>query len=261
MLITTDENHNDETIDWPLYFTSVILKGVASFGSSLKCFIGRTYRGLTIAERDLSLYKVNSIVIQKAFSSSSKLRSVAEKFATEPEVGKMSALFTFIMDTNNTLCVDLAGISAFPEEEEVLILPLSIFIVTKIDRTDPSGVVKIELKAFTSEEILGSTVPQMLGMANLIHLMKSTGNPFGRLGLTIPTTSMLNGDLFKSGLNQSDNNAENQQNNENKNNDESQHSNENDNCDEEQNSVEITESNKSNENDKDDTCNKDSSDD
>ncbi|CAF5099475.1 unnamed protein product, partial [Rotaria sp. Silwood1] len=162
--------------DWPLYFTSIILKGVNSVGSPLKCFCGRTYRGLTITQHDLALYKVNSLIIQKTFSSSSKLRSMAEAFAQQPEFGRMPALFIFIMDVTNTLCIDLAGISEYPNEEEVLILPLSIFMVTKIDQTKPNGYIEIELKAFTSEELLESTISQMFSMTTPINLIESTAN-------------------------------------------------------------------------------------
>ncbi|CAF4978517.1 unnamed protein product, partial [Rotaria sp. Silwood1] len=176
MFIKTNKNHNDKTVDWPLYFTSIILKGVNSVGSPLKCFCGRTYRGLTITQHDLALYKVNSLIIQKTFSSSSKLRSMAEAFAQQPEFGRMPALFIFIMDVTNTLCIDLAGISEYPNEEEVLILPLSIFMVTKIDQTKPNGYIEIELKAFTSEELLESTISQMFSMTTPINLIESTAN-------------------------------------------------------------------------------------
>ncbi|CAF3821852.1 unnamed protein product [Rotaria sp. Silwood1] len=230
MFIKTSKNHNDKTVDWPLYFTSIILKDVNTVGSPLKCFCGRTYRGLTITQHDLSLYKVNSLVIQKTFSSSSKLRSMAETFAKQPESGRMPALFIFIMDVTNTLCIDLAGISEYPNEEEVLILPLSIFMVTKIDQTKPNGYIEIELKAFTSEELLESTISQMFSMATPINLIESTANYLDHLSVTILRKRTPHQNLFDNSLNQSDDNDGNS--------DETEHINQNNNNGEKQNGIE-----------------------
>ena len=186
MLINTGRNDRDGTADWPLCFTSVILSAVTAPGSFLKGFCGRTYRGISMTQHDLSLYKVNSLVVQKTFSSSSKLRSVAEKFAKESNVGKITALFTFILDTPQTVCIDLAGLSAYSNEEEVLILPLSIFIVTKINQAGANDFIEIELKVSTSEGSTESVLPHLISTAVPVNVTRSTiqsvNNRFSLIG-------------------------------------------------------------------------------
>ena len=175
------QNDSHETANWPLYFTSVVLKAVTAPGSLLKSYGGKTYRGITMTKDDLLQYTINSIVVQKTFSSSSKNPAVARKFARQSEGGNVTALFTFVLDYSNAVCVDLQDMSAFPEEEEVLILPLSIFIVSNVNRNTADGFTEIELRAFSATASMESVMPNLGGMVAPVGYIRSaleSMNPF-----------------------------------------------------------------------------------
>ena len=199
-----DDNQTDEPENWPLCFTSVILKAVNDSDNVLNHFCGKIYRGITMTQHDLSLYKVGSLVVQKAFSSSSKQRSVAEKFASQMRAGRIAALLTFNLETLNTLCIDLEGLSAYENEEEVLILPLSIFMVTKIDRSRSSGFIEIELKALTSEETLGSVIPNMVNTIAPAGFIRSAVSSIDRFNLGQTMTRTLRKGYFNTDANDND---------------------------------------------------------
>jgi hypothetical protein len=224
ILLKTDDNK-----DWPLCFTSIILKAAAEPESPLKSFCGYTYRGINITQEDLSLYEVNSLVVQKAFSSSSKQRSVAEKFIKSAPVGKMGAVLTFLFDDHNAVTIDLKGFSEYEKEEEVLVLPLSLFLVTNINRTSSTGYIEIEMKAINSEETIGSAIPQIVRSMAPIQLSKSTVDSLAPFSITNIIRGMTRRMDFKNELDTDDDNNEDKQ------------SDKNDNISEDQSSVEGTE--------------------
>ena len=182
-LVSRNDSH--ETAGWPLYFTSVVLKAVSTSGSSLKSFGGKTYRGITMSQDDLVRYKVNTIVVQKTFTSSSKNPAVAREFARRSKGGKITAVFAFALDYPNAICIDLAGMTAFEKEEEVLILPLSVFIVTNVIRNESAdGFTEVELRAFSATATVESMIPRIGAVAAPVGYISSALKSLNPVGLT-----------------------------------------------------------------------------
>jgi hypothetical protein len=96
-------------------------------------WMGTTYRGMHITDKDITMYEVGKIFMNKAFLSTSRLREVAEKFAKRKlPADKRAAICTYIIKDNHA-ALDIQEYSEYPQEEEVLILPCMDFEVTKID--------------------------------------------------------------------------------------------------------------------------------
>ncbi|CAF1597293.1 unnamed protein product [Adineta ricciae] len=139
-------------VDWPLYFVSSIWHYVNTPNRSRNQFIGRTYRGMKITKEDFASYRINSFIIQKTFTSTSKQRLTAESFMGENELGKVSALCTYVLDSPTTnYSIDLQDISIYPDEEEVLIPPIATFKITRIVQNTKTGVYEIELSLITDK--------------------------------------------------------------------------------------------------------------
>lgn len=249
ILLKPNNDKNNQTEDWSLCFTSVILKAVTSSNSTLKSFTGRTYRGLTMTQHQLSSYQTNTLLVQKAFSSSSKLRSVAEKFAAQYENGKICALITFIMDTNNTVCIDLAQLSNYPGEQEVLILPFSVFVITNVARNSKDNLVEIEMKIFSSDGSIGSNIPSIFNLATPTNLLKSALDSLTNLNMIAPTANMLDGYRSNKKLDSTVDEDENEYNDENRTSEDEDNRSEDERSEDErsenQTSVEETETNES----------------
>jgi hypothetical protein len=118
-------------------------------------FRGRTYRGARISQSELDKYVVGKLLFNEAFTSTSKKRDVADKFLPLPNQkhdNKKTAIFTFLFNDKNTnFTIDLKGISAFPDEEEVLVMPGIPFRITRIKRGNP---MEIELEQLTINHLL-----------------------------------------------------------------------------------------------------------
>jgi hypothetical protein len=85
---------------------------------------------MVINREAFNQYEHGVVVTNKAFQSSSKLRTVTLKFAQKKErkLGKVSVLIQYTI-------VDIRSLSKFPEEEEVLMVPGILFKVDYIDRS------------------------------------------------------------------------------------------------------------------------------
>jgi len=98
-------------------------------------YAGTTYRGMHMTDADIAVYSVGKMLMNKAFLSTSKLRTVAEGFALKDlPSNKKAAVCTYIIkDKHATLFIK--EFSEYPEEEEVLIMPCMDFQVTKLETT------------------------------------------------------------------------------------------------------------------------------
>ncbi|UJR12133.1 hypothetical protein I4U23_016310 [Adineta vaga] len=118
-------------------------------------YCGKTYRGVLMTEKDLYKYVVNSKIMNKSFLSTSKSKETAESFiigwkpdnsieVLDNKSVQYAALCTYIIKTSET-ALDIQTISEIESEDEVLILPFSIFKVNHVRRslTKP---VEIELE-------------------------------------------------------------------------------------------------------------------
>lgn len=134
------------TNDWVPSFTTTVLDAFRSPNASFNFFFGRSYGGMRITKEDLSHYRVNALLFQKTFTSTSKDRSVAEGFAVFAAEDYIPTICTYIQD--NPLAkssIDLQDIPVISDEDEVLVLPLTPFKITRIDQSRESGFVEVEL--------------------------------------------------------------------------------------------------------------------
>ena len=125
-------------------------------GDELKrrTFIGTTYRGATMPENDLLIYQKLSestppgVLGLKAFTSTSRDPLVALEFAlkTPLEDGKKHVLFVFEISEVSPTIFGVDDVSDYGHEQEVLILPGNLFIVTKIEEKKYPPITRIYLK-------------------------------------------------------------------------------------------------------------------
>lgn len=123
---------------------------------------GFCYRGMRITQNDLNQYRSNQHMLNRSFLSTSVNRQVAEMFAGEGQQSKMrftpqnqsalqySCLCRYLIKQDST-AIDVQTLSMRPEEEEVLILPFTVFKVVTIKRHYPDNLtapisVEIELE-------------------------------------------------------------------------------------------------------------------
>jgi hypothetical protein len=96
-------------------------------------WMGTTYRGMHMTDKDIAMYEVGKMLMNKAFLSTSQLRKVAESFAKKIlPVDKRAGICTYIIKDNHA-ALDIKNYSEYPEEEEVLIFPCMDFEVTRLD--------------------------------------------------------------------------------------------------------------------------------
>ena len=114
---------------------------------------GKVYRGMTITHDDLKQYAVGGKVMNKAFMSTTKDRTIAEQFAQRNathrqkqhgEQIKLSALCTYEI-INNRTGLNIENISEYAYEKEVLIGPYSAFAITSIRKIN-SSYIEIDLR-------------------------------------------------------------------------------------------------------------------
>lgn len=139
-------------------FTSIAFTNLSKFRE--RSFRGRSYRGMMIHPFDLEAYQWASVddrlVLEfRQFTSSSKNLAVAEMFSDLciPSCDKMSVLMTFEFPNECDTAIylgeipekNLQSITKFPEEEEILILPYTLFKVAKFTESDKSKRCEITL--------------------------------------------------------------------------------------------------------------------
>ncbi|CAF1423471.1 unnamed protein product [Adineta steineri] len=130
------------------------LAGVFSRHDVLKQYryVGKCYRGMKLSIDDFQKnYKVGEILLIKPFMSTSKLRHIAEQFATSSSTVDsqfLSVLFIFAipeftLQFRDNVALDISCISEYPHEEEVLILPYTSLVIQAINHL-PLGLIEVE---------------------------------------------------------------------------------------------------------------------
>ncbi|CAF2630873.1 unnamed protein product [Rotaria sp. Silwood2] len=98
-------------------------------------FKGEVYRGIVVPKNTLDHYKVGSYIITTTFLSTSKDPAVAQAFcdkgSANPTMHSFFCIYEILNDNRSGL--DISKISEFEDENEVLILPYSAFLITKIE--------------------------------------------------------------------------------------------------------------------------------
>ena len=114
-------------------------------------FQGQVYRGIPLTKDKLDHYRVGSCIITTTFLSTSKSSSVARMFSGESERKRSQHSFfcTYTIVSNGRTAIDISQLSVYPEEEEVLILPYSTFLITKIEEEPETTMIYLEEQCLT----------------------------------------------------------------------------------------------------------------
>ncbi|CAF1190990.1 unnamed protein product [Adineta ricciae] len=102
-------------------------------------FIGIVYRGMILLGTDISEYNVGSLLVNKAFLSTSTDRTIAKNFTKSSAringdcktVGIYPTVCTYRIQNPGT-AFDISNLSEYPHEKEVLIMPRTAFRVVSI---------------------------------------------------------------------------------------------------------------------------------
>jgi len=132
-------------------------------------FIGRSYRGMTLSNGDIKVYIENTVVINKAFLSTSTDRKVAKQFALpvlscsedDGNMTKYPALCTYEVRNHGT-AFDISSISEYPDEKEVLIMPRTAFRVISIKKKysiTRQTMILVELHECSPEKYVDTSSP------------------------------------------------------------------------------------------------------
>ena len=138
-------------------------------------FIGKTYRGIVIPKHVLGHYKVDSCIITTTFLSTSKDLDVAQMFCNNQgsNEAKHSFFCTFEILDNNRSAIDISTVSEFKQEQEVLILPYSAFLITKIEQGEE--ITNIYLKQQRLTDIFISNGSQECSIERSVRLLELVG--------------------------------------------------------------------------------------
>ena len=143
-----------EYLDWSNYFAAFV------FGLNLKSqmkrplgCLGVTYRGMRIRSSELALYEVGEVICNKTFLSTSENRQIAEVFSgwNDPKQEDEIAVICELHINNVGTGLDIEEISEFPDEKEVLIIPMSYFIVANVSFDEPKGNAEITMIEYVND--------------------------------------------------------------------------------------------------------------
>jgi len=123
---------------------------------------GISYRGLLMNEKDLECYLISNHILNRSFVSTSKNREVAKLFAGRQEnistktsnrydLTEIAVLLKYTIKQNQT-AIDIEHMSEIPDEEEVLILPFSVFQIKNRFENRAEMLVIIELEECEDDE-------------------------------------------------------------------------------------------------------------
>lgn len=115
--------------------TDKIVSQIIQDLQTAKPFAGTVYRGLTLDKADISnTFKVGRIYRDMGFMSTSKNHTVSQKFNTlgVPLSRTDNRSITLVIESKTGK--DISRISQYPEEQEVLFLPLTGFEVVSIEK-------------------------------------------------------------------------------------------------------------------------------
>jgi hypothetical protein len=99
----------------------------------------------------LKSYSIGNCILNKSFVSTSKILKVAQFFADNRQMNDqlIPVLLKYTIKQNET-AIDIEDLSVIPDEEEVLILPFSVFKiknrVEKCSHTSSTMLVEIDLE-------------------------------------------------------------------------------------------------------------------
>ncbi|CAF1460450.1 unnamed protein product [Adineta steineri] len=151
--------HVDYAIIKSLMKTIAIIMYDKTFSKYRYC--GKTYRGMLLTQENLEKYIVHSKIMNKSFLSTSKSKEIAEAFSgceqdkflrktPDKQAIHICVLCTYTIKNSET-ALNIETISELMlDEEEVLILPFSIFQVKSVQKS-LTNIVQIELEEVSDE--------------------------------------------------------------------------------------------------------------
>ncbi|CAF1076296.1 unnamed protein product [Didymodactylos carnosus] len=114
-------------------------------------FTGIVYRGMQCSEQDLRNYVVDKRVMTKTFMSTSQLENIVYDFAFRGEAIPVICKYEII---NKGTAMNIETMSDHSSEQEVLIIPYTVFTITKFARKthiDGKQMIEIELRECENE--------------------------------------------------------------------------------------------------------------
>ncbi|CAF1213295.1 unnamed protein product [Rotaria sordida] len=115
-------------------------------------YAGTTFRGMKITKKDLEEYNSGNIVMTRSFLSTSKNRSIAELFLDCEDYETYPPVICIYKVINPRSSLAIENMSKIKDEEEVLIVPFTVFQVKEqrdtqlIHKDQPYPVKEIELE-------------------------------------------------------------------------------------------------------------------
>jgi hypothetical protein len=124
-------------------------------------YLGVTYRGMKVKASEISRYKVGEVICNKSFLSTSTDRQIAEIFSgwNDPKQEGEVAVVCHLYLNNVGTGLQASVVSEFPDEEEILIVPMSYFIVERVGIPDLNGNLEIELHEYIDNQERDPDVP------------------------------------------------------------------------------------------------------
>lgn len=134
---------------WTGYYTGLIVRNRAFERFR---FTGQTFRGMRVTPGDYARYRPGIALTCKSFQSTSESWKIAKGFAcpSQPKPGTVPLILVFtIRDPRSALRIE--EISEFQHEEEVLIVPGTLFIVTHVDEDAVPPEAHLQQLEYTNE--------------------------------------------------------------------------------------------------------------
>ncbi|CAF0802577.1 unnamed protein product [Adineta ricciae] len=138
-------------------YTTLIFLSLKKLAS--RRYKGVSYRGAAMTQQDVNAYKwaqksKDYILETRVFQSTSLSEEFSNLFAvSRPDDGKIcGVLFEYIFDIECATAIQLGEISFFEQEQEVLILPFTLFKVESVNFDEPSSHYRITLRYIRSTE-------------------------------------------------------------------------------------------------------------
>ena len=136
---------------WSGYYTGLIMKN-PTFDRYR--YSGLTYRGMEITQEDYAQYKIGRALSNKSFQSTSKSWKVAKGFAypANPKPGRLPVIIVFDVISRSS-ALNIEEISEYADEEEVLIVPGTFFMVTNINQDERPCEISVKQIEWTNDEL------------------------------------------------------------------------------------------------------------
>ena len=122
-------------------------------------YYGQVYRGMVLQENVFKPYTIDSYIITTTFLSTSKNPQVAQIFSGQDDLSYnkqlISCFCTFNIHSFVRTALDISDLSEFEEEDEVLLLPYTVFKITSIKQNYSSGSARIEIDLDECQTAIG----------------------------------------------------------------------------------------------------------